>query len=189
MDTLLVIDMQNAWLNGGTARHDKDGVLARINHAAQAMRERGGQVVFIQHCDAAEAPAGSEEWQLDAALLIEPSDLKSDKSACDSFADTDLLAQLRSCGARTLYVCGLATEFCVDTTLRAALSHGFDVVALADAHTTGDRPHLSGAQIIEHHNWVWANLAAPHGRSVRTTTVAQEFGAPHGSIVAGFASR
>lgn len=174
MDALLVIDMQNAWLNGATERHDKDGVIARINHAAQCVRERSGQVIFIRHCDI-DAEAGSVGWNLDAGLLVEQGDLTVDKTACDSFIDTDLLAKLDAHGTRSIYICGLATEFCVDTTLRAALSHGFDVIGLADAHTTGDRGHLTARQIIEHHNWVWANLAVPAGRRIRVCTVNEAF--------------
>jgi nicotinamidase-related amidase len=174
MNTLLVIDMQNAWLNGGTARIDKDGVIARINHAAQCMRERDEQVIFILHNDE-EAAIGSPEWQLDAGLVVAPGDVMVDKTACDSFADTNLLEQLTAIGTRTLFICGSATEFCVDTTLRASLSQGFDVVALADAHTTGDRPHLKAAQIIEHHNWTWGNLAVPAGRQIHVRTVKQAF--------------
>jgi nicotinamidase-related amidase len=52
MNTLLVVDMQNAWLNRDTPRLDKAGVIARINHAAQRTREQGGKVIFVQHCDA-----------------------------------------------------------------------------------------------------------------------------------------
>jgi nicotinamidase-related amidase len=174
MNTLLVIDMQNAWLNGGTERHDKDGVVARINHAAHCMRERGDQVIFIRHCDD-EATIGSAAWNVDAGLVVQHADLTVDKTACDSFADTELLAKLHASGAETVFICGLATEFCVDTTLRAALSHGFDVIGLSDAHTTGDRPHLTAAQIIEHHNWTWANMAAPTGRQVHMRTVKQAF--------------
>ena len=175
MNTLLVIDMQNAWLNGATPRLDKDGMIVRINHAARCMRQQGGQVMFVRHEDADEAPKGSAGWQLDAGLEVLSQDRWVEKTACDSFAMTDLLVQLQASGTRTLYICGLATEFCVDTTLRAAPSHGFDVVALSDAHTTGDRPHLSAEKIIEHHNWVWANMALPAGRSLKVQTVAQAF--------------
>lgn len=174
--TLLVIDMQNAWLNSATERYDKEGVIARINRAAQCTRQRGGQVIFVRH-ESEEAPAGSAEWQIDAELRVDPSDLLVDKAACDAFSGTDLLVKLNARGARLVYLCGLATEFCVDTTLRAALSHGFDVIALADAHTTGNRPHLTGSQIVVHHNWTWAKLAVPAQRQIQVLTVAQAFSA------------
>jgi len=99
MNTLLVIDMQNAWLNGDTPRLDKDGVIARINHAALSMRERGGQVIFILHNNE-EAAIGSPGWQLDAGLVVVPGDVMVEKTACDSFVDTKLLEQLAAFGTR-----------------------------------------------------------------------------------------
>lgn len=174
MNTLLVIDMQNAWLNGNTPRLNKDGVIARINHAAHRMRQQGGKVIFVQHCDA-DALDNSEAWQIDKDLIIVEGDGRVNKTACDSFADTSLLKQLKASGTTTLFICGMATEFCVDTTLRAAPSHGFNVVALSDAHTTGNRQHLKASDIIEHHNWIWANMSVPGGRTLKLQTVAQAF--------------
>ena len=174
MNTLLVVDMQNAWLNRDTPRLDKVGVIARINHAAQRTRAQGGQVIFVQHCNE-EALENSDGWEIDAGLIVVEADGKLNKTACDSFADTSLLAQLQACGTDTLIICGLATEFCLDTTIRAAPSHGFDVVVLGDAHTTGDRPHMKAPAIIEHHNWVWANMSVPGGHTLKVQTTAQVF--------------
>ncbi len=174
MNTLLVVDMQNAWLNRDTPRLDKAGVIARINHAAQRTRAEGGQVIFVRHCDA-DCIENSDEWQIDAELIVVEGDGKVNKTACDSFADTSLLAQLKANSTSTLLICGLATEFCVDSTVRATPSHGFNVVVLSDAHTTGDRPHMKAAAIIEHHNWVWANMSVPGGRTLTVQTTAQVF--------------
>ena len=174
MNTLLVVDMQNAWLNRETPRLDKAGVIARINHAAQCTRTQGGKVIFVQHCDE-NSIEGSEDWQIDADLIVIEGDGKVNKTACDSFAETNLQEQLIACGTSTLIVCGLATEFCLDTTIRAAPSLGFDVVVLSDAHTTGDRPHMKAAAIIEHHNWVWANMSVPGGHTLKVQTTAQVF--------------
>ncbi len=172
MYTLLVVDMQNAWLNRDTARLDKAGVIARINHAAQCTRDQGGKVIFVQHCNE-EALVNSDGWQIDAGLVVLDGDGMLNKTACDSFVDTSLLVQLQA--TNTVLICGLATEFCVDTTVRSAPSHGFNVVVLSDAHTTGDRPHMKAQDIVEHHNWVWANMAVPTGRSLTVQSTAQVF--------------
>ena len=174
MNTLLVVDMQNAWLNRLTPRLDRAGVIASINHASQRIRAQGGKVIFVQHCDESSLE-NSEEWQIDADLIVLDGDGRVNKMACDSFADTELFAQLRACGTTTLIVCGLATEFCLDTTIRAAPSHGFDTVVLSDAHTTGDRPHMKAPAIIEHHNWVWANMSVPGGHTLKVQTTLQVF--------------
>lgn len=172
LKTLLVIDMQNAWLNRGTPRFDRDGVIERINKVARHMRAQGSQVIFIQHCDTDALPY-QDGWKLDAGLEVLEDDRKIDKTACDAFADTVLFDLLLERDSKTVIIAGLATEFCVDTTVRAALSMGFDVIALSDAHTTGDRAHLSAQQIIEHHNWVWANLAVPIGSTLTVQTTQQ----------------
>lgn len=48
-------------------------------------------------------------------------------------ASTDLTEQLRDKDIDTLYVCGLATEYCVKFTVLDALKNGFKVVVLVDA--------------------------------------------------------
>lgn len=55
-------------------------------------------------------------------------------------------------------VTGWATDFCVDATVRAAVSHNYNVLVVTDGHTLSDRPHLDARAIIAHHNWVWSNL-------------------------------
>jgi len=174
MATLLIIDMQTAWLSNTSPRFNKELVIENINLAAKEIRKSGGTVIHIRHSND-EAPVASAQWQTDARIEIEATDHFIDKTACDSFADTKLLDLLATSNSKSIYICGLATEFCVDSTLRSALSHGFDVIALGDAHTTGDRPHLSAENIVKHHNWVWENLAAPENRRVEVKTVAQAF--------------
>jgi nicotinamidase-related amidase len=175
MEVLLVIDMQNAWLNNAArSNFDADDVVKRINRAAAAVRQRNGKVVYVQHGDN-DAIVGSFAWQLIPALDFVDGDWTIEKRACDPFSDTDLLTQLEALGARTVYVSGFATEFCVDSAIRATTSHGFDVVALSDAHTTGDRPYLKAGDVIAHHNWVWANMVVPATSSIKVCKTEEAF--------------
>jgi len=175
MNTLLIIDMQIAWVHGLTPRFDKQNVINRIRRAADYTREHGGQVIFVRHAND-EALVGSPGWEVIQELPFTPGDVFVDKTACDSFAGTGLLTHLKITGARTLIMCGLTTEFCIDTTIRSAASHGFDVIALSDAHTTGDRPHMKAEKIVEHHNWVWSNIATPVNSRIMVRTCAEVFG-------------
>lgn len=175
MEKLLVIDMQNAWLNNSAnPQFDTAGVAARINHAAAAVRARGGAVVHIQHANE-EAIEDTPAWDILAAVDVAPDDLKVRKRACDSFAGTGLDQVLGLAPGDTLYVCGFATEFCVDTTVRAAASRPLNVIALADAHTTSNRPHVDAPTIIAHHNWVWTNMAVPAGSSLKVMPTLEAF--------------
>ncbi|CUI06016.1 isochorismatase family protein [Massilia antarctica] len=175
MNTLLIIDMQNAWLNNPAQPcFDSAAIVGRINHAARQVRAQGGKVIFVQHSDA-DAPIGSAPWQVITALEKDPADSTLLKLAGDSFAATDLAAQLAASATSTLYISGFATEFCIDTAVRAAASRGLNVVALSDAHTTADRPHLDAPAIIAHHNWVWSGLPVPAGSSLAVRTTAEAF--------------
>jgi len=175
MNKLIVIDMQNAWLSDpATPRLDAAAVVERINAAAACVRKQGGEVIYIQHVDD-HATEDSHGWQIIASLNVAGSDSRINKRACDSFAGTCLEEMLDIARLDTLYVCGLATEFCVDTTIRAAASRALNIVVLSDAHTTSDRPHMDAASIIAHHNWVWSNMAVPAGTTLAVKTTAQAF--------------
>lgn len=60
----------------------------------------------------------------------------------------------RSQRVKRLVVCGLQTEYCVDTTVRRAFSLGYEVTLAANAHSTWHGEVLPAAQIIAHHNSV-----------------------------------
>ena len=51
----------------------------------------------------------------------------------NSFLETEPDAYLKSLQIQTLTVCGMMTHMCVDTTVRAAMDHGYQVKLAADA--------------------------------------------------------
>lgn len=166
--------MQQGMFRTPGERYDTDGVVARINALAGATRSAGGLVVFVQH-DGPEGDAfepGAPGWELLPSLDRRPGDPVVHKTACDAFYRTELASVLEAGGRPPLLVTGCATDFCVDTTVRAAASHDFDLVVVSDGHTTADRPHLDAPSIIEHHNATWRGLIVP-GRQVRVRPAAE----------------
>jgi nicotinamidase-related amidase len=162
MDTLVIVDMQEAAVAEGL-QYDLDAVIQRINRLATRVRRAGGTVIYIQHEGVAGDgfEPGTPGWQVASGMVVDVLDRHLRKTVNDAFHNTDLERTLRGMGAGRVIICGWATDFCVDSTVRSAVARGFDVVVAADCHTLRDRPHLSAAQVIEHHNWVWANLIAP----------------------------
>ena len=73
-------------------------------------------------------------------------------------------ADLEAGGITRLVVCGLHTDFCIDTTCRRAASLGYQVTLVADAHSTFDRDYISAEKVIEHHNRILAGFPAGDGR-------------------------
>lgn len=161
MIALLVIDMQVGLFEGAPPRYDADGVIRRINEITNVVRAIGGIVIFIQHEDPGSLLEGSEGWEILPVLERTDTDLLVRKQACDSFYETELSDLLEHHGVRKIIVTGCATDFCVDTTIRSAASRNYEVVVVADAHTTRDRSHLDAESIIIHHNWMWRNLILP----------------------------
>jgi nicotinamidase-related amidase len=134
---LLIIDVQQAMCTGDYAAFDIDRVIDRINVIAAGARSAGLPVVLVQHQeDEGPLQSGTEGWQLAARLHTQPDDLRVHKATPDSFHRTELHPLLQSQDVQRLVVCGLQTEYCVDTTVRRALALGYEVLLVADAHST-----------------------------------------------------
>lgn len=158
---LIVIDFQNAVLSEPPA-WQADAMLERIAGLIARARAAGAPVIYVQHDTTGSSwEAGTHGWQFPALIAPQPHDHVSAKQSCDAFRQTGLLQHLEQTGIDTIYVCGYATEFCIDTSVRRAASLELATVVISDAHTTRDRPHLAAPSIVEHHNWVWSQLINP----------------------------
>lgn len=165
---LLVIDVQQGLCSGENGAYASQKVIACINVVTEKARAAEALVIFIQHeSDSGHLEFGTDGWQLAHGLHVDPADLMLRKTTPDSFHHTELEEILKRCAITDLVICGMHTEFCVDTTTRRALALGYPVVLVADAHTTVGNKHLSAPQIIQHHNTTLANISS-FGPRVRT---------------------
>lgn len=166
---LLIIDMQQALCEGDGAAFDTPGVIARINTLSARARAAGVPVIWVQHEGTGGYLAhGTPGWQLATGLHAEETDLRVRKTTPDSFLRTPLGDLLAQHGINELVVCGMHTEFCVDTTTRRALALGYPVVLVADAHTSAGNAHLTPQQVVAHHNATLCNISSfgPRVRAV-----------------------
>ena len=164
---VLVIDVQQALCAGRWACFETARMIDRINSVTGRARAAGVAVVLVQHEeDDGEMRRGTPGWQLAEGLETAPTDLRVFKRASDSFHETDLLQRLQERGVTELVVCGLQSDFCVDSTTRRALAQGYPVVLVSDGHSTMDNEVLTAAQISAHHTVTLANLSS-FGRRVR----------------------
>lgn len=150
---LLVIDVQRGLFETQPPPAEADAVIARINALAERARAAGVAVIFVQHeRDGTPLQHGSPAWGLDARLQVRDGDRFVAKTTPDAFLRTDLQSQLQELGVDRVVIAGYASEFCVDTSVRAAAALGYSVVLAADAHTTHDKPHADAVFIRAHHN-------------------------------------
>lgn len=158
---LLIIDIQQALCTGPGAAFDIDRVVDRINETANDARAAGVPVLIVQHEERdGLLQHGAPGWALYERLKVHAEDIRVRKTATDSFHRTRLDELLRSMGIDKLVLCGLQSEFCIDSTARGALARGYGVILISDAHSTVDNGVLTAAQITAHHNMTLANLGS-----------------------------
>ncbi|MGB8401261.1 isochorismatase family protein [Bradyrhizobium sp.] len=171
MDAMLIVDMQVGLLNG-EPKHDLHGIIERINRLSTKVRAQSGRVIFIQHCGRKgdDFEPQTPGWAFLPELFRDPADIIIRKNLNDPFAGTPLQARLQEIVPDRLLITGWATDFCVDATVRSAVSNHHNVVVVADGHTLSDRPHLDAAGVIRHHNWVWSNLITQRSIKLASTS-------------------
>ncbi len=150
---LLVIDVQNIYADPASPLHvtGLPGSLVRINHLISAFAEAGRPVVYIRHVHRADGRdagrmfdfggtaepvsfvEGSREAEYVPELRIVPAGLHITKRRYSAFQGTELDGTLRSLGVDRVAVCGYMTNFCCDSTARAAHDLDYFVDFIADA--------------------------------------------------------
>ncbi len=169
-DALIVVDVQNDFCVGGAlAVRDGDAVVPVINRISA----RFSRIFYTRdwhpanHCSFSDAPEfvdkswpphcvqdtpgaefHPELYMPDDAVVISKA-ADPDRDAYSGFDGTDLAGQLRDAGIRRVFVCGLATDYCVRATVLDALSEGFEAVLVEDACRGVDIPAGNAAAAIE----------------------------------------
>jgi len=172
-DALLVFDVQNDFCTGGSlAVPMGEAVVPDLNRWIAAA-VAGGATVWASrdwhpadHVSFSEFPKYVDKsWPPHAVMDTPGAQLHDDlhlpenprvinkggdpqKEAYSAFQGTDLEAQLRKLGVQRLFICGLATDYCVKYTTSDALSHKFKVVIVEDAIRGVDNPPGSAAAAV-----------------------------------------
>ncbi len=99
-----------------------------------------------------------------------PNDIIVSKTANDSFYKSSLQSILSINYISELFITGCATDFCVDATIKSALSEDYKVTVIEDGHTTASRPYIDAQTVINHYNWLWSEMSpAKHKLTVAKT--------------------
>lgn len=156
---LIVVDMQNGFCHPdgslprlGLGLAGADTAVRNTATAVRQARRASIPVIFTRHqyrpgrADegrrlselsgdlAAVNGLAAGSWDADVVdeLNCGPDDLVIDKARFDAFLWTSLDPLLRGLGAEHLLVCGVVTNICVESTVRAAFMRDYSVTLLAD---------------------------------------------------------
>ena len=152
MEALLVIDVQNAMFEEGVFNGGK--LHENINNLITKARAANKPIFYVQHNETPGEPLeyGTKGWEIHPDISPRIEDVIIQKTTPDSFFNTSLDEELKKRGNTHLYMTGIQTELCVDTTCRRAFSMGYKVTLVSDTHSTFDSAELTAQQIIHHHN-------------------------------------
>lgn len=152
---LLIIDVQEAMFSyPGLKLHDEEGVMERIISLQHKARTAGTPIIYVQHTDDEEYTKGLPTWEISDRITPQEGEVIVEKPTWDAFHRTELHEELQKLGITDLVICGMQSEFCLDTTIRRAYSMGYHSVLVRDAHSTFDNGVLSSEEIVKHHNAV-----------------------------------
>jgi nicotinamidase-related amidase len=145
---LILIDLQQGIVGRAElAPHSGADVVRRSAELAARFRAKGAMVVYVR-VDVTNflvlpvdrpmrdpnAPPPDAAWsELVPEAGRQPGDLVSTKRQWGAFFGTDLEAQLRARGIRTIVLGGISTNYGVESTARAAAGLGFALIVVEDA--------------------------------------------------------
>lgn len=153
---LIIIDVQKAMFLEEEKLYNEMKVLEHIKEILKVGRSKKMPIIYIQHTET-DGPfkEGELSWAIHDDIKPDINDLVIQKTSLDSFYKTPLNSKLTEMGIDTLFIAGMQTEFCVDTTLRNAFSRGYINYVFKDGHTTFDNAVITGEQIVKHHSQIW----------------------------------
>jgi len=141
---LVIIDMQIMpfiWKDyGGKPLYMEKELVENTKLLIQKAREAGAPIHYILFTEKGESPRAKDQplWQIHPEIAPKEQDHIVVKYHADSFLETDLKQKLVKEQITDLVICGVQTEYCVDTTIKSAFSHGFRCELAVDAHSTYD---------------------------------------------------
>ncbi|MHC3122679.1 cysteine hydrolase family protein [Acinetobacter sp. GN11] len=160
---LLVIDMQNGLFSAQFKPHNAQLVLSNIFSLIEYCRLNETPIIFIRHVGEKDTPLdpNGPNTQIIKELSVNPNaDTVIEKMYPSSFKNTALKEVLEKLDVDEIIITGMKTEYCIDTTVRAASEYGYKLILISDAHTTTDSVALNAQQTIDHHNQILSNAFA-----------------------------
>ncbi len=161
-DALVVVDVQRDFVTGSLAVPDAPAILPAVNRALRIFQRAGMPIVATRdwhpggHCSFVESggswpahciagtpgAAFADGVTIPVNALVIPKGTSPERDAYSGFDGTLLDLRLRKMHVRRLFVCGLATDYCVLHTVRDARRLGYEVHVLLDAIAAVDvKPH------------------------------------------------
>ena len=160
---LVVIDLQKGILSMPTKPYPAHEVIENAAKLVNTFRKNGMPVFLVHAITTKETmlnvvsdesfsrpSAPSPDWaEFAPEIAPTPNDIVIAKKQWGAFYGTDLELQLRRRGMDTIVLCGIATDFGVESTARFAYEYGFQQIFAEDAMASrSDEQHNAAVNFI-----------------------------------------
>ncbi|NQK93058.1 cysteine hydrolase [Streptococcus suis] len=150
---LLVIDIQNLVVEGKPFAIEER--LRLWQDSLALVRQSGIEVIYIRHHDQ-ELVKDTPDWEIHPLVAPLENEMIFDKTFNSAFKETGLHSYLQKQKINKLIIMGMATNFCVDTTIKVAFELGYKVAVIQDGTTTGYTGKLDAKDLIDHYQNIWS---------------------------------
>ena len=144
---LVIIDLQKAFDDPRYGQRNNPEAEANTGRLLAGWRRTGRPVIHVQHLsrepDSPYRP-GQPGCDFKDEARPQAGELVVQKSTNSAFVDTGLGPYLEDQGIHTLVMTGVATNNCVEASVRMAGNLGYETYVVADATATADRTDLAG---------------------------------------------
>ena len=147
----IIIDVQNILVE---TSFETEKLLEKIAYLQDQARSKNIEIIYVQHIENPEAQT-SKDWQLSAFLNRKPDEKIFQKKYNSIFKETGLKEYLDQQGIEQLVLCGMQTEYCVDTSVKVAFEYGYQLVIPEGAVTTFDGDDIPAETLNEFYENIW----------------------------------
>ena len=147
----IIIDVQNILVETG---FKTERLLEKISYLQNQARSKNIEIIYVQHIENPEAQT-SEDWQLSALLNRKPDEKVFQKKYNSIFKETGLKEYLDKQGIEKLVLCGMQTEYCVDTSVKVAFEYGYKLIIPEGTVTSFNGEDIPAASLNEFYEDIW----------------------------------
>lgn len=137
---LIIVDIQNDYFEGGKyPLHKSEEAAQKARLVLEKCRQNKIPVIHIQHINPEGAPffePNSVGVEIHSLVKPDASEMVVTKHFPNSFFQTNLKSELDKLGVENLFIVGMMTHMCIDTTTRAAKDLGYKCTLIGDCCAT-----------------------------------------------------
>ncbi|MBF4691632.1 cysteine hydrolase family protein [Fusibacter ferrireducens] len=135
MKALVVVDMQHGIFNKSLKVYESEKLIDNINKLIDHFRKYRLPIIFLRFTGTFLLMKGTRDWELLSEIHFEEGDLLIDKVKSDAFSENQFVELLETLEIDHIYVTGVISHGCVQSTVYGALKANMPVTLICDAHS------------------------------------------------------